>query len=433
VPNGPTRKGNLPLRFLTLGILTCAALPLSYAKDAGWVRLFNGKDLTGWQMLDKAGPGYIVRDGVLVAPADGGGRLLTEKQYSDFKLRFEFKVDKAGNNGVALRAPLTGDAAYVGMECQILDDYDPMYANLEPGQYCGSIYKVVPAKRGATKPAGQWNTEEITAVGRQVTVKINGKTVVKADLNTVTDPSIIAEHPGFLRPSGYIGFLGHGPSEVQFRNIAIQDLSKPAKDNVPPKGFTALFNGRDLTGWKGLVGNPISRSQMSPAELLHRTEKATEEARLHWLVQGGEIVYDGKNDNLCTEKDYGDFELWVDWKIEPDGDSGIYLRGSPQVQIWDNPIGSGGLYNNEKNPSRPEVFADNPPGQWNTFRILMLGPKVTVFLNDKLVVQNVTMENYWDRSQPIFPTGAIELQHHGSVLHFKNIYVRPLPRKGETP
>jgi hypothetical protein len=118
----------------------------------------------------------------------------------------------------------------------------------------------------------------------------------------------------------------------------------------------------------------------------------------------------------------------VDWKILPGGDSGVYLRGSPQVQIWQNPVGSGGLYNNQKNPSKPLKVADRPVGEWNTFRIIMIGDKVTVYLNDELVVDNVTMENYWERDKPIYPTGQIELQNHGNNLYFKNIYIREIPR-----
>ena len=200
-----------------------------------------------------------------------------------------------------------------------------------------------------------------------------------------------------------------------------------AADNTPPEGFTALFNGKDLTGWKGLVGNPKSRAAMKPEALAEAEKKATEKALEHWKVVDGVIEYDGKANSLCTAKDYANFELYVDWKIPPGGDSGIYLRGTPQVQIWDNKVGSGGLFNNQKNPSKPLVFADNPVGEWNTFYIKMVGEKVTVKLNGKLVVDNVTMENYWERDKPIYPTGQIELQHHGSKLWFKNIYLRELP------
>ncbi len=200
-------------------------------------------------------------------------------------------------------------------------------------------------------------------------------------------------------------------------------------DNTPPEGFVALFNGKDLSGWKGLVKNPVERAKLTPEQLAELQKAADTKMREHWHVVDGILVFDGKGSHLCTDKDYGDFELWVDWKIEPGGDSGIYLRGSPQVQIWDRPdIGSGGLYNNKKNPSKPLVVADNPVGQWNRFRITMIGDRVTVYLNDKLVTDNVVMENYWERDKPIYPTGQIELQSHGSKLYFKNIYIREIPR-----
>lgn len=205
--------------------------------------------------------------------------------------------------------------------------------------------------------------------------------------------------------------------------------------NVPPKGFTALFNGKDLTNWQGLVGNPKTRATMSKEELAAEQVKADERARQHWQPKDGILVFDGKGKNLCTTKDYGDFELYVDWKIEKNGDSGIYLRGTPQVQIWDaeqsdrNAIGSGGLFNNKKNPSKPSICADKPAGEWNTFYIKMIGEKVTIKLNDKLVVDDVVLENYWERDKPIYSTGAIELQNHGNTLYFRNIFVRELPRK----
>ncbi|MGQ9504780.1 MAG: 3-keto-disaccharide hydrolase [Thermogutta sp.] len=203
----------------------------------------------------------------------------------------------------------------------------------------------------------------------------------------------------------------------------------PGEDNVPPPGFVALFNGKDLTGWKGLVGNPVTRAKMSPEELAKAQEEADKRMREHWSVQDGVLVFDGKGSNLCTAKDYGDFELLVDWKILPHGDSGIYLRGSPQVQIWDpadHPEGSGGLYNNKIHPNKPLKCADKPVGEWNRFRIRMVGERVSVWLNGELVVDNVVMENYWERDKPIYPTGSIELQNHGNTLYFKNIFIREL-------
>ncbi len=199
-----------------------------------------------------------------------------------------------------------------------------------------------------------------------------------------------------------------------------------AADNTPPEGFTALCNGQDLTGWKGLVATPPKRAKMTPQQLADEQKKADEQMRAHWKVEDGTLVFDGKGQSLCTAKDYANFELYVDWKILPKGDSGIYLRGTPQVQIWENPVGSGGLYNNQKNPSKPIKNADKPVGEWNTFRIKMVGEKVWVWLNGELVVDNVTMENYWC-DKPIYPTGQIELQNHGNTLYFKNIHLRELP------
>ena len=184
----------------------------------------------------------------------------------------------------------------------------------------------------------------------------------------------------------------------------------PAADNTPPPGFVALFNGKDLTGWKGLLkgplDNPARRAKLSPEQLAKAQKEADENMRAHWKVEDGVLVFDGKGRSLCTAKDYGDFEMYVDWKILPGGDSGIYLRGSPQVQIWDytrNPVGSGGLYNNQKNPRNPLKCADKPIGQWNTFRIKMVGEKVRVWLNGELVVDNVTLENYWERTSRSIP------------------------------
>ncbi len=208
--------------------------------------------------------------------------------------------------------------------------------------------------------------------------------------------------------------------------------SADAADNTPPEGFKALFNGQDLSGWKGLVANPLKRAQMSKERLAAAQKKADAEIREHWSVKDGVLVFDGKGQNLCTETDYGDFELYVDWKIEADGDSGIYLRGTPQVQIWDpetkaaGGVGSGGLYNNQKHPSKPTKRADKPVGEWNTFWIKMVGEKVWIKLNDELVVDGVVMENYWERDKPIYPAGQIELQNHGNTLYFKNVYVKEL-------
>jgi hypothetical protein len=199
-------------------------------------------------------------------------------------------------------------------------------------------------------------------------------------------------------------------------------------------GFENLFNEKDLTGWKGLVANPIERNKMSASDLKAAEKIANEQMQKDWRVSNGLLAFQGHGDNIVTEKKYGNFELFVDWKIAEKGDAGIYLRGSPQVQIWDSvnrqvgaQVGSGGLYNNLKNKSMPLVYADNKVGQWNNFHIIMKGDKVTVYLNGLITVDNLTFENYWDRSIPIFEKEQIELQAHGTLAYYRNIYVREIP------
>ncbi len=426
--------------FSSLAAALLVTACASFSRESGFVSLFDGQTLNGWKHVGGPADGYGVKDGVIFC-SPNGRNLFTERIYSDFVLRFEFKLEDGANNGVGIRAPLQGDAAYLGMEIQILEDAAAdrgKWGKLRPEQYHGSIYDVVAAKRGALKPAGQWNTEEITADGRHIKVVVNGLTLVDANLNDVADPEKIRKHPGLFSERGHIGFLGHG-DYLEFRNIRIKELAKPQKDNVAPDGFTALFNGKDLTGWKGLVADPKKRAAMSAEALAAAQAKADALMRENWKLDDGAVVYRGKSfDNLCTVKDYADFELVCDWKITPNSDSGLYLRGSPQVQIWDpftapvkagNEVGSGGLFNNQKNPAKPLKVADKPIGEWNRFRILMVGEKVHVFLNGELVVNNTTLENYWDRSQPIFSSGQIELQAHTTPVWFKNIYVREIPTK----
>lgn len=214
-------------------------------------------------------------------------------------------------------------------------------------------------------------------------------------------------------------------------------INKFLNENPSTDGFVSIFNGKDLTGWKGLVANPIKRANMTGKELATAQAKADKEAAESWIVENGEMLFTGKGDNLCTTKEYGDFEMLVDWKLYPgkEPDAGIYLRGTPQVQIWDisrtnvgAEVGSGGLYNNKSNESKPLKVADLKLGEWNTFYIKMVGDRVTVILNGELVVDNVILENYWDRSQPIFPFEQIELQAHGSKVAYRDIYVREIER-----
>jgi HEAT repeat protein len=195
-----------------------AAMPVPDAE--GFISLFNGKDLTGWTGDTN---GYVAENGEMICRP--GGNLYTENEYGDFVIRFEFKLTAGANNGLGIRAPLAGDAAYEGMEIQILDDSADQYKDLHPYQYHGSIYGVVPAERGHLKPVGEWNFEEVTAKGRRITVKLNGAAIVDADIDKASAPRAVdgKNHPGLKRDKGHIGFLGHG-TVVEFRNIRIKEL-----------------------------------------------------------------------------------------------------------------------------------------------------------------------------------------------------------------
>lgn len=225
--------------------------------------------------------------------------------------------------------------------------------------------------------------------------------------------------------------------DKELKSTAKKVAKRIVKAHPEYKQFTSIFNGKDLTGWKGLVENPIKRGQMSADELKAAQVKADEIMRRDWTVQDGTLTYVGHGfENICTEKDYKDFELYVEWRLDPSGaepDAGVYLRGTPQVQIWDiarvdvgAQVGSGGLYNNQKHRSTPTQVADRKLGDWNAFRIRMVGEKVSVWLNGVKVVDEVVMENYWDRSQPIPACDQIEMQAHGSLVNFRNIYVKEL-------
>lgn len=216
----------------------------------------------------------------------------------------------------------------------------------------------------------------------------------------------------------------------------------PAQENnQPPAGFTALFNGKDLTGFYG-AGTIDPRKSGTYYELAPKIAADQAQFNAHWKVENGELVNDGTGTYATTAKDYGDIELWVDFKILPKGDSGVYLRGTPQVQIWDfteaggnwkngGDKGSGGLWNNRAgSPGKdPSVLADKPLGEWNRFRIQQVGDKTWVWLNGKLVVEGAALQNYFDRNgnSPIPARGPIQLQTHGSEVRWRNIFVREIP------
>ncbi|WP_339815535.1 DUF1080 domain-containing protein [uncultured Imperialibacter sp.] len=193
-------------------------------KKDGYMLLFNGKDLSGW-IGNKQD--YVAENGTIAVKTDAGGsgNLYTEKEYGDFIFRFEFKLTPDANNGLGIRTPLEGDAAYVGMELQILDNTAEMYSKLQPYQYHGSVYGVIPAKRGFLKPVGEWNYQEVEVKGNKVKVTLNGEVIVDGDIAEASKDGTMdhKEHPGLKNKKGYIGFLGHG-SELYFRNIRIKEL-----------------------------------------------------------------------------------------------------------------------------------------------------------------------------------------------------------------
>jgi hypothetical protein len=227
---------------------------------------------------------------------------------------------------------------------------------------------------------------------------------------------------------------------------ALAAARSAAADPTPPKGFTALFNGKDLSGWhgwaiheKGTAG-PDALAKLSPEAREKKLTAWTADARKHWSVENGELVNDGHGAYLATDKDYGDIELLIEYKTVAKADSGIYLRSTPQVQIWDTTKeggkwdlgadkGSGGLYNNARgSPGQsPLAHADRPFGEWNKFRIVQVGERTTVYLNDKLVVDHARMDNPWKKGEPLAKTGKILLQTHGGEIRWRNVFVREIP------
>lgn len=229
---------------------------------------------------------------------------------------------------------------------------------------------------------------------------------------------------------------------LTFLGSSVLSAAEKQSHNVPPKGFSALFNGKDLSGWIGMnfhkiKGGPVAVNKMTAAERNELLEKNWKDVLEHWSVDKGELVNDGHGVYLTTAQDYASFELLLEYKTVAKADSGIYLRGAPQVQIWDTTeaggkwkikanLGSGGLFNNKGEGKHPLVHADNPFGEWNHLRIIMRGEKVTVYLNKKLVVDNKKMDNYYEKDSPIYATGPIQLQTHGGEIRFRNVFLKKL-------
>jgi len=215
------------VRFLLFcGVVGFSLTGSLWAAEEGFVPLFDGTSLKGWFFNAKKADakGYTAENGILACRQGCGGDLLTEKEYADFILRFEFKLEPGTNNGLGIRAPKEpSDVAYQGIELQIIDESSEKYRNLQPWQVHGSYYNVFPAKPGYLKPVGEWNQEEVVVRGTKVKVILNGTTILDVDSSTVTDPEVIKKHPGMKRRTGHIGFLGHD-DPIEFRNIRIKEL-----------------------------------------------------------------------------------------------------------------------------------------------------------------------------------------------------------------
>ena len=414
---------NIITRIAPIAALVGAAISI-HAEVLTLRPLFNGKDLTAWK-----GEGYVVEDGTIVCTPQGRN-LITEETFANFVLDFEFQLTAGANNGVGIHYPGTGDAAYTGMELQILDSTDPKYKDLKDYQHHGGLYTMAPAKQGVLKPVGAWNHERITVMGPTLKEELNGEIILRANFDDLS--AMHPEHQGVKRRAGHIGWLGHG-DRVCFRNIQIAELPPVANDDgVKAAGFTQIFDGTTLTGWK------------------HAPDTT------NWLPVHGILKHNGKPgpvSDLWTEKSYGDFTLVCDWRwsgrgplksqpvVLPDGseqgaveieelDSGIYLRGNSksQVNLWNWSVGSGEVYGYRKDAAMsaevkagvtPKAKADRPCGEWNRMMITLKKDRLTVTLNGQLVIDNAQLPG-------IPATGPIALQHHGGAIDFANIWVKEL-------
>lgn len=452
----------------------CAFCDREYSAsvDEGFKSIFNGRDLSGWAgdissfAVDADGAIEVVANAAL---ANGMRHdLLTDREYGNFVLRFEFMMPTNGDCGVGIRCDPGKDQAYFGMcEVQLLDDGGSNYVGLADYQYSFALFGITGARRDNNgkqiwgkdryfagngsymRRPGMWNFGEIRVAGGEIETYLNGYEISRVDVTKFRGDGDTPDgrpHPGLQRRRGAIGLLGNSPA-VKFRNLRVKELPEDAKlcevnfSSSRPAGFEPCFTGdpRELTSnWKGVTNvehfdNPIVRQSATPQKRAAMQALADAEMVKHWHVRNGALFFDGFKGgySLATRRDYADFELWADWRIlSITGDSGLYLRGSPQVQIWDAHnqwhIGSGGLYNNRHNPDKALKIADRQVGDWNRFHVIMRGEKVTVWLNGELVVDDVTLENYWDRTKPIFSSEQLELQCHGDPIEWKNIFIREL-------
>ena len=322
------------------------------------------------------------------------------------------------------------------MELQILDNSDAKWKDLKDYQFNGSLYTLAPAKKSGLKAVGEWNHERVSVTGSGLMVELNGETILRANLDDLS--AGFPKHEGAKRRAGHLAWLGHG-DRVAFKNIQILETPPLANtEGVMAAGFTRLFNGKNLNGWK------------------HGTSP-------EWIAANGILKHSGRPgepSDLWTEKSYGDLTVVCDWRwtengpmkmqpvVLPDGttkldkdgkpelveiedvDSGIYLRGNiqSQVNLWNWPVGSGEVYGYRTNPAMsaevraqvtPKMKADHPVGEWNRTMITIKGDRLTVSLNGRVVIDNAQLPG-------VPATGPIGLQHHGSAIDFANLWIKEL-------
>jgi hypothetical protein len=438
----------MPARIVAVVLLALAnlcLLPPSIAQEAGFVPLFNGKDLSGWVNVNCAPNTFTVRDGIIVSTGIPTGVMRTQKQYENFELELEYRhLHTGGNAGLFVWSdPLTAPGVPFtrAIEVQILDGRNSANATshgdvfsihgatMKPDRpHPGGWMRSLPSERRA-KPAGEWNHYRVVCNDGDLKLAVNGK--------------VVSGGSECKPRKGYICLESEG-SECHFRNIRIKELpsTSPKADEIAPlaQEFKSLYSGLDLTGWKQEPGH-----------------------QGHWQPKDWILHYDGKSEaadkHLWSEKEFGDFVLICDWRwvdkgtkqnrpvilpsgdsatdnqgnskeieVTDAGDSGIYLRGSNkgEVNIWCWPIGSGELYafRTDKTQSSevraavtPKMKADKPIGQWNRFIITLKGDRITVILNGKAVIE--------DAQLPGLPArGRIGLQNHGHSIEFANIFIK---------
>jgi hypothetical protein len=423
-----------------LSLLMAGLGGIAQGADADFVPLFNGRDLTGWINVNCAPATWSVREGMIFCTGVPTGVLRTQRQFENFILELDWKhLHKGGNSGLFVYSDAVtarGQPFTRSVECQILDgNHGDVFAihgeTMVPDRpHPKGWMRCLPSEERA-QPAGEWNHYRVESRAGRLTLAVNGKIVSGA---SQCNPR-----------KGYICLESEG-SEIYFRNIRIQELpsSNPPAAEVAETdhGFKSLYSGVDLTGW-----------QLDPGQLGHWSPK-------DWILD-----YDGKSaaddKNLWTAKDYGNFILIADWRLPrqpvlkanpvllsngdyatnadgtrrtmevPDaGDSGIFLRSDKaQVNIWCWPAGSGEIWGYREDHQQPpevraattpKLKADNPPGQWNRFVITLRNDRLTVLLNEKIVIDNAQLPGLSAR-------GPIGLQHHGDPVQFANLYIQELP------